>query len=257
MFLFPFDAFAKIEDVKYNKFVLDFQDRIKNDKTEELSEHIKYPLLRAYPLKPIENKNEFIKRYHEIFDEKQKEFFLRVSPNEDLEDEKFGRTYWGVSREGTIMLKRDLIASFIDFDLSGNLIQITSSDKENANAKLLKKNNTNLHDSLKNFNNLQFIIQTEKFLVRIDHIEKSNYRYASWSNGKSMSNEPDLILENGQCNPAIIETWCWFYSGNIEYSARVFNEGASSTYLGGALEVSKNGEVILEQDAEVKSPSEL
>ena len=41
--------------------------------------------------------------------------------------------------------------------------------------------------------------QTEKFTIKIDKLNQNTntFRYTSWSRGKSMQDEPDLVLENG------------------------------------------------------------
>jgi hypothetical protein len=256
-FLFGFGnpISAKIHNPEYAKFVSEFQDMIRNDKAEELSERVGYPFSRNYPLKPIETKEEFVKRYDEVFDDKQKEFLLRVSPNEDWEDEKYGRTFWAVSQEGTIMLKRSLIASFIDLDLKGNLIQLSASSKEREEAKRLKKDPTGLHESIKDFDEIKVIVDTGKFLVRIDRIERGAYRYASWSGGKSMSDKPDLILSNGECDYGQISGSCDFRSGSIWYSAELyFGGGVNGEISGAVLKVEKDGNTLLKQKAKLKYP---
>ena len=61
---------------------------------------------------------------------------------------------------------------------------------------------SNLHPSIENFESKELIFETSKFLIRIDEMENGKYRYASWSNDKTMKDKPDLIIENG-----IIECW--------------------------------------------------
>ncbi|WP_235830892.1 hypothetical protein [Flavobacterium ustbae] len=42
------------------------------------------------------------------------------------------------------------------------------------------------------------ILETSKFRIRIDDLGNDNYRYASWSVKKKMTDTPDLIIEKGK-----------------------------------------------------------
>ncbi|WP_088656259.1 hypothetical protein [Geofilum rhodophaeum] len=55
----------------------------------------------------------------------------------------------------------------------------------------------NVHESIKNFEHLENILNTDKFLIRIDRLSDGSYRYASWSIKQKASEKPDLILLNG------------------------------------------------------------
>ena len=54
-----------------------------------------------------------------------------------------------------------------------------------------------LHVSLKEFKKPIYTIETSKFIVRIDLLEKRRFRYASWSKGAKLSKKPSLVLNNG------------------------------------------------------------
>ena len=63
----------------------------------------------------------------------------------------------------------------------------------------VEETNEVLHKSLKDFEVLTNIIETEKFKIRIDRLENGSYRYSSWSPNQKMSEKPDLILTKGEC----------------------------------------------------------
>ena len=56
-------------DKKYRPVVTNFVNAVKSGNIDKLSSKIKYPLNRTYPIPPIKNKQEFVKRYKEVFDD--------------------------------------------------------------------------------------------------------------------------------------------------------------------------------------------
>lgn len=63
------------------------------------------------------------------------------------------------------------------------------SQEPNINA-----NNLSIHPSLKNYVENKVYCQTERFIIRIDKLGNSEYRYASWNKPKTVSDEPNLVL---------------------------------------------------------------
>lgn len=227
-------CWAKVSDKTYIEHIQQFQDLIRHDDAETLAKYIKYPLRRAYPLKPVNNSSEFIARYGDIFDSEQKELILSVNPTSDFYDPTYGKIGWYKSIEDTLMLKRAMIASFVDMDLSGNLINLilskSESDKQ-ANAF----DGFAMPDELQNFSRVVQIIQTKKFLVRIDVVD-GKYRYISWSSGKQTTDTPDLVLYNGVNNSI---------GGMIDpMNEYVFNNGKYKYIIENILEMGVNGDIL-------------
>lgn len=54
-----------------------------------------------------------------------------------------------------------------------------------------------LHPSLRSFECLEQVFDTEKYRVRIDRMSDGTYRYASWRGNGPMIKEPDIILAGG------------------------------------------------------------
>jgi len=63
-------SFGQEINKKYLKEISNFIDCFKTQNIEKLSSLISFPLKREYPIPDIKNKQEFLKRYNEIFDEK-------------------------------------------------------------------------------------------------------------------------------------------------------------------------------------------
>ena len=50
---------------------------------------------------------------------------------------------------------------------------------------------------------VEWEFETENYRVKIDTASNGMYRYRSWSKSKQITDEPDLVLENG-----VKECWC-------------------------------------------------
>jgi hypothetical protein len=86
---FPIDVFFDNEEYSWffkkkeeENAVLLFTERVKTGK-EALSEHIRYPLGRGNSIPPVNNRQEFLERYDEIFDGALREKILQSNPSED------------------------------------------------------------------------------------------------------------------------------------------------------------------------------
>lgn len=54
-----------------------------------------------------------------------------------------------------------------------------------------------LHPTIRSFKNLEILFDTKDYRIRIDCMFDDTYRYASWSNNRTMEDTPDTILYNG------------------------------------------------------------
>jgi len=172
-----------------SKVVFDFISCIKNQNRELLSDKIAYPLRREYPLPPVKNREEFLKRYNEIFDDSLVNIIITSMPEEDWKE---------VGWRG-IMLQRGLLW----LDIKGRLTAVNyqSSIEKQQRAELIDQQRNLLHPSLKAFKQPACLMETKKFRIRIDDMGNGNYRYASWELHNKQSDKPDLIIENGTFIP--------------------------------------------------------
>lgn len=174
---------------EYQKFIQTFIDNIKKDDKEAVAKMISYPLRRENPIPSIQNKAELVKRYSEIFDAALKKEIISSNVDKD----------WSEVGWRGIMLNRGTIW----FDTDGKIITINyqSKTEENLKAKLISEQKKKLHSSIAVFKEPLYVLETSKFRIRIDDLGNENYRYASWSIKKSMSEKPDLIITNGKWTP--------------------------------------------------------
>lgn len=154
---------------------------------EGISNKISYPLDRDYPIPSIRNKEEFIKRFHEVFDQK----LIDNIAQSDI-------SQWTEVGWRGIMLDNGVVwMSFEPGFISA--INYQTKREKNIQVELIRKDKEQIHSTLRNFKSPVYKIQTEKFLIRIDELSENSYRYVSWKAGSDEAIQPDLVLKNGIC----------------------------------------------------------
>lgn len=183
-------VYSQTLDKKYLPVVTDFITSIKNGKIEKLSNNIRYPLNRAYPIPPIKNKQEFVKRYKEVFDD---ELTKKIINSNTLTDWDF------MGWRGIMLLNGELWLN----DSDGKLLSVNHRSKFETleQSRLIALEKTGLHPSIKKFDKPILIFQTAQYRVRIDDLGNRNYRYASWPLKSKMSDKPSIVLSGGQYDP--------------------------------------------------------
>lgn len=212
-------------------------DLFKQRNIDSISSIIEFPLHRQYPIPSIKNEKEFKQRFSEVFD---KILVDKIINSKIKQWEEVG--YRG------IMLDNGII--WIESS-EGKIIAVTyqSNFEKKLRKDLIAKEKESVHSSLKTFESPIYKIKTKKYLIRIDKLSDSKYRYTSWKIGEKESSKPDLILKNGQ----------WEFEGSGGNSVITFSNG-NYTYkvyrniIGEdnapdiTLEVEKDGQIILTED---------
>ncbi|PSL25858.1 hypothetical protein [Chitinophaga ginsengisoli] len=182
-------AFSQDENDEYQKVISDFITCVKQQDKVALSKKIVFPLRREYPLPAIKNKQEFLNRYNEIFNDTLVEMITTSAPDKD-----WSKMGWRglMLRHGQLWLNEE-----------GKLIAVNyqSAVESKKRALLVEKERSLVHSSLKEFKRPVALLETGKFRIRIDDMGNGNYRYASWGLKNKQSDKPDLIIENGQYIP--------------------------------------------------------
>lgn len=204
---------------------------------ENLSNIVEFPLQREYPIPSIKNEKEFKQRFSEVFDNT----LIEKIVNSKIKQ-------WDEVGYRGIMLDNGII--WIESS-NGKIIAVNyQSDLEKKLKKdLIAKEKERVHSSIKNFESPLYKIKTKKYLIRIDQLTNSKYRYTSWKIGEKESSKPDLILNNGQ----------WEFEGsggnsvitfsNKNYSYKVYrNIIGEDNAADITLEVEKGGRIILTED---------
>lgn len=241
-FLGVFSNLAFGQDLKpeYQKFIKTFINNVKNDKKEAVANMISYPFKREYPIPTIKNKTEFIKRYNEIFDAELKSEIIKSNSAKD----------WSEMGWRGIMLNQGTVW----FDTEGRLISINHQSKleKDLKTKIIAKEKAKLHPSIAKFKDPECVLETSKFRIRIDDLGNNNYRYASWSIKKQMSEKPDLVIKKGKL---ILDGnggnhHFEFKKGEYVYECHISPLREKGTSPAG-LKIYQNKKIILSQDAKI------
>jgi hypothetical protein len=228
------------QDLKpeYQKFIKSFIANVKSNNKEGVAAFISFPLEREYPIPKVKNKADFIKRYDQIFDAALKNEIIKSNPAKD----------WTEMGWRGIMLNQGILW----MDTDGKIISINyqSEQEKDLKNKLIASEKGKLHPSIARFKTPQYILETSKFRIRIDDLGNDNYRYASWSVKKAMSEEPNLVITNGKWIPdgSGGNSYFDFKKGNYLYQCYIIVLGTKDSPPA-TLTIYQNSKKILEQDA--------
>lgn len=213
------------------------KDLFKQRNIDSIASIIEFPLHRQYPIPSIKNEKEFKERFSEVFDE----ILVDKIINSKIKQwEEVG--YRGIMLDNGIMWIESSEANIIAVTYQSNFEKKLRQD-------LIAKEKESVYSSLKTFESPIYKIKTKKYLIRIDKLSDSNYRYSSWKIGEKESSKPDLILKNGQ----------WEFEGSGGNSVITFSNGIYTykiyrNIIGEdnapdiTLEVEKGGQIILTED---------
>jgi len=232
-FLFSANGYClETEDVIFiNKLIQNF----KSGNVSNIADEINYPLKRDYPIPSINNKEEFMARFGEVFDKVLIEKIVKSTPDKDWE-----RVGWrGIMLgNGDLWLDGDKILA----------VNYQSEEEKTLQLKLIQDEKLKLHPSLRNYATPVLSAKTKNYLLRIDELENGKYRYSSWGAKKDQSQEPDIVLNNGQQVPDGSGGNHFYLFRNGEYTYRflviVLGENDSPP---GELEVNKGEKSILRE----------
>lgn len=200
---------------------------------------IQYPLNRAYPLKDVKDRNDFIKRFDEIFD---KEFVRKIADSKIADWSEVG--WRGVMFDkGSIWLNHEGRIKAVNYQ---------SAKEKSLLVDAIRADKKELPEYLRNFEEPVYLIVTKNYKIRIDQKSENSYRYASWTINSKLKN-PDLVIENG-----ILEFQgsggnhiITFRNAGFEYIISINKIGAEND-PDAVLEVLKHGKVLLKENGEIK-----
>lgn len=241
--IFIFSNYLAIgQDLKtdYQKFIKSFIANVKSNNKAGVSGFISFPLEREYPIPAIKNKADFIKRYDQIFDAKLKSEIIKSNPAKD----------WSEMGWRGIMLNQGTV--WIDNEGKISSINYQSQYEKNLKTKLISADKARLHSSIAKFKSPEYILETSKFRIRIDDLGNNNYRYASWSLKKPMSEKPDLVITNGKwtADGSGGNSYFDFKKGDYVYQCYIIVLGTSDSPPA-TLTITQKGKEILSQNAKI------
>jgi hypothetical protein len=170
---------------EYQEMIKPFWEAVKNDDKEKIISLIYYPLHREYPLPPINNAEEMREYFDIIFDET----FINIIKNSSIETDGDEVGWRGITFAGEI---------WFDYSEKVHSINYQSLQEKEMRQNLIAEMKNNVHESINDFFEPQLFCETESYKIRIDYMGNYIYRLALWSKEKEQSDEPDLVLQNGE-----------------------------------------------------------
>jgi hypothetical protein len=221
----------KKDAIFINKLIQDF----KSSNVSNIAEEINYPLGRAYPIPPIKNKEEFMARFGEVFDQILIEKIVNSTPDKDWEQMGWRGIMLG---DGDLWLDGEKIWA----------VNYQSAAEKTLQLKLIQDGKLKVHPSLRNYATPVLSAKTKNYLLRIDQLETDTYRYSSWGVKKDQSEEPDMVLNNGQweADGSGGNHFYLFRNGKYTYKFSVIEIGEGDSPPG-ELEVYKSGKSVLRE----------
>lgn len=209
----------------------------KEKNVEKIAEIINYPLEREYPIPSIKNKDEFKKRFSEVFDQ----ILIEKIANSKIQQ-------WSELGARGIMFE-DGVLWMGNSDGMITAVNYQSEFEKKSIMDLTDGQKGELHSSLQTFVSPTYKIKTKNYLIRIDEINNAKFRYASWKIGKKESSKPDLIVENGEFESQGTGGNHLITFEKDQYKYKVYrNIIGKSASPEITLEVEKDGKTILKED---------
>ncbi len=177
---------AQLDNPDDRKAVEGFIRCFKPLNKEKLADRVAFPLSRQYPIPPVQNREEMLSRFDEVFDA---ELIGMIAGSNISAD-------WSAVGWRGIMLKDGEL--WIDADGRLTAVNYQSTDDKQKRRELIEADREQLHPSLRNFQEPVLIASTICFRIRIDQMQDKSYRYAAWKAAVSMSTQPDLVLSKGE-----------------------------------------------------------
>lgn len=181
-------AFVSAQEVssKSQRAIKSFIECVKSRDIDRLSSIVTYPLKRETPLISINDKEEFKKRFSQVFDGR----LISL-----IEGSKI-KTDWSEMGLRGLMFHNGEVW----LDENGKIIAINyqSEYEKNKIKDLNRTEKTKLHESIKIFKKHICVLETPHYKIRIDEIDDNKFRYTSWPSETSMSTKPKVIINNGE-----------------------------------------------------------
>lgn len=214
-------------------------DAFQTGDRDYIVKHVSYPLSRDNPIPSIDNEDDFINRFDDVFDV---EIISRISSSDPQTD------WQQVGWRGIMFGRGEL---WVDEAGYITVVNYQSNTEKEVQAQLIQDINAHLHPSVANISRPILEWETGQFRVRVDELDDSSIQYAAWDIESPTSEQPDLVLKNGvQMFDGSGGNHVYsFENGEYKYECYVIRLGNESDPAG-YLRVFKGEKLLLEQAVE-------
>lgn len=197
-------ASKSYDDAEYyehiKQSVKKFKDILKTNNPQLIAQNVVYPFSLGGGVPSVHTEQEFIEKYDLILPEYLRQYLI------DSPDEQ-----WGSGQNPGGICLNYCPDAHLTYD--GKIIWIKDSEElEQYREEYIAKEKQIIHPSLKEYNFNIYTMETEDWLIRIDDMEgvykqvifdenyNEIYRFAAWKKGKTISDEPDIVIDHGVKN---------------------------------------------------------
>jgi hypothetical protein len=167
------------------EYVTEFVNNIRGDLRPQIASKAHFPIRREYPIPPIADSIDFLKRFSDIFDKA----LLEAIKNSKIPDDWSHVGWRGIMlRTGTLWLE----------DGGGlKAVNYQSSFEKNLRKSLIEKERSTLHPSIREYSEPTCLVETAVYRIRVDKLKDATYRYTSWKKTSKVNSIPDLQISAG------------------------------------------------------------
>ena len=174
------DPYSKIQYIDDIRKVI---NTIKGGSEKKIASLVKYPLAMSYPVPDINNEEEFIERFDEVFDEAILEKIASSSTDD-----------WNTVGWRGIMFDNGMV--WIDYDGLIKAVNYQSEKEKQIQNELIEKERATLHISVQEFMQPLHHVYIDNDIVRVDKMPDDSFRLVIWKD-KDATQQPDLVIGNG------------------------------------------------------------
>jgi len=210
---------------------------VKQQDKQALADKVNYPFRRQYPLPAINNKQEFLARYNEVFDDSLVHIIAVSDPAKD----------WTSGGWRGISLNRGQVW----LDDNGKLMGVNYQTKIEAakRAALIEADKKVIFPALRDYKQPVLAFQTNRFKVRVDDMGNNTFRYVSWPVNTKTIDQPDMVIPDGKFIREGSGGNHYFSFENGAYTYKVEVTIIAKEKLPPTLTIMKGDETILTQQA--------
>ena len=175
-----YDPYPKTQYINDIKKVI---NTLKGGSEKKIASLVKYPLSMSYPVPDINNKEEFIERFDEVFDET----ILEKIASSSIDD-------WDTVGWRGIMFDNGMV--WLNYDGLIKAVIYQSEKEKQIQKELIEKERATLHSSVQEFMEPYHHVYIDNDIVRVDKMLDDSFRLVIWKD-KDTAQQPDLVISNG------------------------------------------------------------